>query len=197
MTSPDRLTPDRTALVLLAGGRSTRFGAADKLAAPLLGAPLGFHVVDALAEVGFAARIAVCGDTALDYPAHAYAVVRNPDPAAGASGSLRLGVAAARAAGCTAVLIALADMPCVTPAHILRLFAAADGAETVIASSDGVRPSPPALFGAAHFDTLMALSGDQGARDLIRAGRHIVAPAHDLIDIDTPAELAALHHRLS
>ena len=197
MPSPERLTPGRTALMLLAAGRSTRFGDADKLAAPVLGLPLGLHVATALADIPFAARIAVCGDTALDYAAHGFRVVHNPRAAEGASGSVRLGVAAARASGCDAVLVALADMPRVSAAHIRRLFDASDGATSVIASSDGHRPSPPALFGAAHFDTLAALTGDHGARHLIQTGRHVVASADDLIDIDTAADLAALHGSFS
>ncbi|WP_267387777.1 nucleotidyltransferase family protein [Sphingomonas sp. GC_Shp_3] len=194
MTDGDRLTPERTALVLLAAGRSSRFGAADKLAADLFGRPLGLHVAATLAPLPFAARIAVCGGTAPDYAAHGFEMLFNPRAAEGASTSVALGVAAARTHGCDAVLIALADMPCVTTAHIQRLFDASDNANTVVASSDGVRLSPPALFSAAHFDTLASLSGDQGARDLIRSGRHIVTRADELIDIDTEADLAALHH---
>ncbi|WP_156456134.1 NTP transferase domain-containing protein, partial [Sphingomonas sp. CCH9-E2] len=36
---------ERAVLVLLAAGRSRRFGAADKLTIPYLGRPLGLHVV--------------------------------------------------------------------------------------------------------------------------------------------------------
>lgn len=193
MTDGERLTPDRTALVLLAAGRSSRFGAADKLAADISGQPLGLHVATTLAHLPFAMRIAVCGGTALDYAAHGFDVIFNPRAAEGASTSVVLGVAAAQTGGCDAVLVVLADMPCVTAAQIQRLFDASDGAKTIVASSDGVRPSPPALFGASHFAALAALRGDQGARDLIRSGRHIVTSADELIDIDTEADLAALH----
>ena len=47
-------------------------------------------------------------------------------------------------AGAEAVLIALADMPRVTVAHCYRLFDASDNGATLVASSDGVRPMPPA-----------------------------------------------------
>ncbi|MDF0487000.1 nucleotidyltransferase family protein [Sphingomonas sp. H39-1-10] len=192
MIAPDRLAPARAALVLLAAGKSERFGLSDKLGAPFLGKPLGYHVVTALAAVPFQARIAVCDGGALDYAARGYQVVVTDRAEAGVSYSVRRGVKAARAAGCDAVLLALADMPRVTAAHIYRLFDASTGAETVVASSDGTQPRPPALFGRAHFDALETLQGDTGARHLILAGKHVVTDADELVDIDTEEELAYL-----
>lgn len=186
------MKPENTALVLLAAGRSLRFGAADKLAEPLDGAPLALHAVRALAALPFLARIAVVSDTRLDLAAHGFDVRRNPDPASGLSGSLRIGVGAADALGCVGVVVALADMPCVTADHVLRLLDAADGPDAVVASSDGAYLGPPAVFGRGRFAALLALQGDAGARDLIRAGRHVVADADELLDIDRPDDLARL-----
>jgi molybdenum cofactor cytidylyltransferase len=186
------LSPDRTALVLLAAGRSQRFGVEDKLAEPFLGKPLGFHVVTALEDLPFGMRVAVVSDTMLDFAARGYRVVRNPDPSLGQARSLAHGVAAAREGGAEAVLVALTDMPRVTAAHVLRLFDAAEGPGTLVASSDGVQPCPPALFGAGWFEALMALQGDQGGRSLIRGGRHVVTSPAELVDIDTWQDLEAL-----
>jgi molybdenum cofactor cytidylyltransferase len=183
---------DKVALVLLAAGRSRRFGARDKLMAPYLGRPLGLHVVVALEAVPFAARIAVTSATQLDLAPCGYHIVHNDDPAAGLGRSLRLGVEAARATAPEAVLIALADMPRVTATHIYRLLDRADGPDAIIASSDGVDPRPPALFGSDHFARLLRSDGEFGARDLVRQGRHIVTSPAELVDIDTPEELAAL-----
>lgn len=182
---------ERVALVLLAAGRSQRFGDADKLAEPFLGKPLALHVVTALAAVPFAARYVVSAGTAADFGA-AYRVVANDAPEAGQARSVRLGVAAAAEADVDAVLVALADMPRVTAAQVWRLLDAAGEGEDVVASSDGVRPKPPALFGRRHFAALAALEGDQGARDLIAAGRHIVTTPAELADIDTREDLERL-----
>lgn len=192
MIPRDRLVPERTALVLLAAGKSERFGLSDKLGATFLGKPLGFHVVTALAAVPFHTRFAVCDRESLDYAAHGYHVVVNDRAEAGVAYSVRLGLRAARARGCDAVLLALADMPRVTAAHVYRLFDANTGADTVVASSDGHQPRPPALFGAAHFDALEALEGDHGARQLILAGKHVTTSADELVDVDTEADLANL-----
>ena len=181
-------------MVLLAAGQSSRFGG-DKLSALLGGKPLALHAVEALAPVPFASRIAVVSGTRLNLAGEGYHIVRNPDPAAGQGQSLRLGVVAACASGVQAVLVALADMPCVTAAQVMRLFDAAEGLDAVVASSDGERPMPPALFGAAHFQSLTSLDGDAGARALIRSGHHVLAGPHELVDIDTREDLAKLEAR--
>lgn len=183
---------ERTALVLLAAGRSRRFGDVDKLTVPYLGRPLGLHVVVALEAVPFCTRIGVVADTALDLASCGYRIVTNDDTAAGLGRSLRLGVEAAQASDPDAVVIALADMPRVTATQIYRLLDDADGDDAIVASSDGVVPRPPVLFGRAHFAALLAAKGDVGARDLVRRGHHIVVPPAELIDIDTPEDLAAL-----
>ena len=183
---------EECALVLLAAGRSRRFGDTDKLQEVFLGKPLAFHVVTALEGMSFKARFAVCSNTDLDFAGRGYSVLHNNDPGDGMSGSVKLGVAAARHLGCAGVVIALADMPRVTATHIYRLIAAADGPDSVIASSNGVHPSPPALFGAGQFDALLMLEGDEGGREMVRAGRHVIAPEAELLDIDRPEDLERL-----
>jgi molybdenum cofactor cytidylyltransferase len=181
-------------LVLLAAGKSARFGdIGSKLDAPFLTRPLGLHVAVALAAIPFRERVTVVSPRcAIDYAPHGFHVVNNDDAVGDMASSVRLGVACAQARGAKAVLLALADMPRVTASHVYRLLDAADSADAVVASSDGVGPKPPALFAQAHFATLCALTGDQGARDLIRAGRHVVTNAAELIDVDTPEELERL-----
>ena len=190
------LKPENSALLLLAAGRSRRFGNADKLAVPYLGRPIGMHAVVALEAIPFARRIAVIDGTSLPLAEAGYEVVVNDDPAAGLGRSLCLGAERVIDSGVDAVVIALADMPLVTAAQVLRLFDAADGVDSVVASSDGRIPRPPALFGSAHFGALLGARGDQGMRPLIAAGRHVVTMPRELIDIDTPDDLAALERGL-
>ncbi len=187
------ITVEKTVLVLLAAGRSARFGdVGSKLEEPFLGRPMGLHVAVALEDMPFAERIAVVGTCRLDYAAHGFRVVHNENAAEGIASSVRLGVASAKERGAEAVLIALADMPRVTVAHVHRLFDASRGADTVVASSDGVEPKPPALFGRDQFDFLLSLTGDGGGRELVRSGRHVVTAPAELIDVDTPEQLERL-----
>lgn len=180
-------------LLLLAAGRSRRMGdVGSKLDAPFLGRPLGLHVAVALEDMPFRERIAVVGRATCDYAAHGFTTLRNDDPDLGMSRSLALGVECARARGVRAVVVALADMPRVTATHIYQLLDAADDEDAVVASSDGRAPKPPAVFGASRFDALVAMEGDAGARDLVRAGKHVVTTPAELIDVDTPDELERL-----
>lgn len=179
-------------LVLLAAGRSLRFGEQDKLAADFLGQPLAMHVVTALEDLAFLDRVAIISGTSLDFASRGYRVIGNPAPETGLSGSVRLGVAAAQAAGAAAMLVVLADMPRVTLAHVLRLLDACQGEDAVVASSDGSRACPPAVFASGRFAALAEATGDEGGRAMIRAGIHIVASPDELIDIDTSEDLAEL-----
>ena len=153
-----------------AAGRGSRFGdIGSKLEARCFGRAVGLHVAVALEDLPFRRRIAVTGPARLDYAAHGFETIANDDPEQGMARSVRLGVAEAMAMGADAVLIALADMPRVTAAHIHRLFDAADAADAVVVSSDGRTPMPPGVFGHERFDFLLSL-----------------------IDVDTPEELERL-----
>lgn len=179
-------------LVLLAAGQSKRFGDQNKLEIEFLGAPLGLHVVTALEGMPFRERLVVTDGCNVDFASRGFTVIHNPDVATGMAGSVRLGAKRAKEMGAAAVLIALADMPRVTSSHIYHLLEAADGDEAVVASSDGVQPRPPALFGRGRFEFLMTREGDTGARELVRAGKHVVTTPAELIDIDTPADFEKL-----
>ena len=186
------IAAEDTVLVLLAAGRSRRFGDRDKLDQAFLGQPLGLHAAIALEDVPFMDRVAVVGGSRPEYARHGFRVIVNEDAASGMASSVRIGIAAAKAQGAAAAMVVLADMPRVTAGHVRRLLDAADGADAMVASSDGRDAKPPALFGAGRFDAIMAVTGDRGARDMIRAGRHVVASPAELVDVDTPDELEEL-----
>lgn len=186
------IAPENVALVLLAAGRSSRFGMENKLEAEFLGKPVGFHVTTALESVPFAERIVVTDGCQLDFASRGYRVIHNAEVGRGMSHSLHLGVREAMMASPQAILIALADMPRVTAAHIYRLFDAFEGPDSVVVSSNGEHPTPPGIFGAGRFDALLTLQGDEGGRKLVAGGRHVVTTPAELIDIDTPEDLERL-----
>ncbi len=180
-------------LVLLAAGRSQRFGdIGSKLDEDFLGKPLGAHVAVALQSMKFGQRLAIVNGSSIDYADYGFEPIRNDAPSQGMSRSVRLGVERARDQGAAAVLIALADMPRVTATQIYRILDAAEGPDSVVTSSDGRVPKPPALFGANRFNDLLHLKGDAGARDLVSNGRHVVTAPAELIDVDTPEQLEKL-----
>ena len=184
-------------LVLLAAGRSTRFGAGrHKLHQELFGRPLGEVAAATLATMPFRERVAVTVAGGLDFEALGFREVVNDNPEVGMARSVTLGITVADRLGAAAVLVALADMPCVTATHVERLFAAVSGG-SVVASSDGHAAKPPALFTRDQFARLRALSGDVGARALLRDAALVVAPADELVDVDTIEELERLRARLA
>lgn len=177
----------RVAALLLAAGRSARFGAEDKLSAPFRGVPLGLHAARALAQLRLPLQFVVASGVKLEWPG--FEIVPNATPDAGIGHSIALGTAAARSAGASAVLIALADMPLVTTAHLHDVLARYAGAASLVATGNGGRAMPPALFGADWFEALERLSEDRGAHALLDTAIIVDCPAAQLVDVDTPDDL--------
>ncbi len=197
------LSDPRIFMAVLAAGASRRFGEADKLAAPFAGKMLGEHVCANLPFERAARNAAVVIASASNHPCQAewqkagFELVLNPDSAAGMGTSISLAVRLARRAGCEAILIALADMPMVPREHFDVLLDAYSGPDSIVCSSDGRVRMPPAIFGEKHFDELLSLRSDQGARPFLKQAQAIVCPRRWLIDIDTPEALATHGQRAS
>ncbi len=176
--------------VLLAAGRGTRFGG-NKLEAMLGDTMLGLYAAQTLSELG-------CGQLfAVHDPAHAalatalnaegFTLVNNLDVDKGLSHSLALAANAAVTTNADAMLICLADMPFVTAAHLATLIGA--GGSQIVASTIGEIRMPPALFPRAMWPMLMTLTGEEGARPLLRDAIIIQGTPEMLADIDTRVDL--------
>jgi len=189
--------------VLLAAGRSSRFGAANKLLADLDGEPLVRHAARRLRAArgeALSTVVAVVGHeadrvrAALSGPE--LRTVENPDPAAGQATSVQAGVEAIRAEADAAVF-ALGDMPRVRPGSVERLVAAyrAGDGDALAAAHRGARGNP-VLFDGRHFDALADVAGDVGGREILLSGTgSALVETGDpgvLIDVDTPENLDAL-----
>ncbi len=174
------------AVVLLAGGQSARFGG-PKLLAPLGGKSLALHAAEMLAALPFAARHAVTGPQVPDLSALGYDCVPLSPAGAPQARSLALGVAAAQAAGASAVLVALADMPLVPRAHILALVSQFNG-DCIATAAEGVT-MPPTIFGAAHFAGLTALEGDRGGAVRLKGAPTVALDPRLALDVDRPEDL--------
>jgi molybdenum cofactor cytidylyltransferase len=195
--------PSPVAAIVLAAGRSTRFGA-PKLMATLRGDPVLRHVVRRVRAASVQDVIVVAsGDLELIGEALeglAVSVVQNPAPAEGLSSSLRVGLLAAPP-NAAAFVVALGDQPEIEPNVIDRLIVSwrrGDGL-VVVPVYRGERGNP-ALFDASLRSALLGLAGDRGARDFIEAHPGLVArvavdgPVPR--DVDTPGDLAVLERDL-
>ena len=187
------------AAVLLAAGRSTRMGAANKLLADVGGKPMLRWAAEAALASKARPLVVVVGHEAPGVSAalaglDATAVV-NPDFAQGLSTSLKAGIAAVPA-GCDGALVLLGDMPQIEACDLDRLIEAFAPGAIVVPVHEG-RQGNPVLWARAHFPELMRLQGDAGAKRLIAAHRDAVrevelGTARILADVDTPDELQRL-----
>lgn len=174
------------ALILLAAGKSSRFGS-DKFAARLDGKPLWRWAVSAANRAGFTRKFLVVrpGRCGLD-PGEDWTIVVNRDADLGLSRSIRAGVLAA--AGCPRIVLALADMPFVTAGHLAAVAASSD---VIFTRYPDGRNGCPAAFPSNAYPALLALSGDRGAASIRFPGSRTMAPDDPAIlrDIDTVSDL--------
>ncbi len=183
----------RPAAIVLAGGRSRRFGS-DKLDATVNGAPLVRHSVDAALAVG--ASVVVVGPPHDGLP-DGVAVVREEPPLSGPYAAVAAGLAAIDPDADVVLVLAgdLVDPAALLPA-LLETLSAAGGAEAAVAVDASGRRQPllaaylvgPLLGGVSGVDPQGRAAGE------LLDGLHVVEVrdhgAHTR-DIDTLDDLAA------
>ncbi len=183
--------------LLLAAGRSTRFGA-DKLTAKLNGKAVARWSAEGLLDLDAVYVVIPPGADALTQALARLDVtfVVNLGRAEGMASSLRAGVAALPA-DAEAVVVALGDQPLVSRAVTAALCARwkEGGVDAVVPVYRDGR-GHPVLFGRACFDALAALRGDVGARAVLEAlGERLAQVPVDAdapLDVDTPDVLGQL-----
>ncbi|EMA4139224.1 nucleotidyltransferase family protein [Cronobacter turicensis] len=176
-------------IIILAAGKGERFraggGTTHKLEALLAGKPVLQHVLAAAQASGL--------------PWH---LVRPEGGTDGMGDSIALGVKATPdAAGW---LILPGDLPLITAAS-LRQVAKALNEKPVVVPHYQQRHGHPVGFRLEYFDALAALSGDEGAKAIVRAARAraevltlALNDAGIVQDIDVPADLlAAEQHQIN
>lgn len=177
--------------ILLAAGRSSRFGA-DKLLHPLAdGTPIAVAAARALrAACPLAAAVLrrEQEDLAGLLRGEGLELVRVRSDNAGMGESLACAVHAT--SGAKGWVVALADMPFVRAETVRAVFAALARGASLAAPAVAGRRGHPVGFAAEWRDALLALDAEQGARELLRAGRARLEliPCTDegaLLDIDT------------
>jgi CTP:molybdopterin cytidylyltransferase MocA len=186
--------------ILLAAGSGSRFGGG-KLLAPYRGRPLIEAALANLADAPVDETVVVVGDDAgrLRPVCEPYGVriVVNPDWQRGQSTSVRAGLLSLGPEVRAAVVL-LADQPFVGPGAVERLVAAFEvGAEVAVATYGGRRRNP-VLFSRVVWPLLEAeLSGDEGARAVLRRHPDLVTEVPcdevgDPADVDTAEDLRGL-----
>ncbi len=181
--------------VILAAGRGTRFGATKQLAS-FGGEAMVARVSNAVRSAEPGAVVLVAGHDAgsVHDAADVPFIVINERYRDGLGTSIARASATLRHAA-DALLFCLGDQPLIPAAHYRDMIDAWDGeADSVVATQYGGEDTAgaPVLFGRAWFDRLAGLTGDQGAKVLLRDAGEFVTVACDeaAFDIDTPADLS-------
>ncbi len=181
----------RLGVLMLAAGASRRFGAQDKLLAPLHGQPLVGHAARGLRGLGAIRHLAVISSVPVaNVLAEQGVATLAIAPGQGQSASLAAGVRELARDDPDAILIALGDMPFLRTEDFQAVVTAGWHGPACAARA-GV-PMPPALFSRDWVLRLKEMTGDSGARELLAAipasGRVDIAPER-LRDIDCPGDL--------
>ena len=196
--SPDDVTDRRIDGVVLAGGTSSRFGAANKLLIQVDREPMVRRAARTLLESRVDRTIVVVGYEAdrvrgviedLDVT-----VLENESYEVGKSTSVRVAVEALDG---DAAVFALGDMPYIDPGTVDALVAAYEaGVGTALAAAYRGQRGNPVLFDRQHFGRLADLLGDAGGRGvLLEASNRALVEVDDpgvLADVDTPEVLDRL-----
>ena len=189
-------------ILLLAAGSARRMRGTDKLLEPVGPEPLLRHATkQALGSQAARVHVVLPPDRperlatldGLDVD-----VVTASEAHKGMAHSLVAGMAALGTEA-DAVIVALADMPEIDAAAydaLIAGFAPEAGHEICRAVTEGGTPGHPVLFGRRFFENLSEISGDRGARSVLRMApeyaRNIALPGSAAVtDLDTPEDWAA------
>lgn len=173
----------RIAAIVLAAGGSTRLGQPKQLL-NVDGRPLLSWTLDLIRRRSFESRIVVLGGYEAEIRAavsfEGFTTVSNPDFADGQSTSLVAGLRALPD-DVDGVLVLLGDQPLLPPDVIDRLLDAfVPERDAAVRARYSEGPGNPVLLNRRLFPELLDLSGDVGARDVLRAYRD------EIRDIEVP-----------
>lgn len=186
--------------LLLAAGGSSRFGSPKQLA-EFDGESLIRRATKALIEAGCEPVTVVLG-AEIEHSTLQLADLRvsttiNQDWEDGMSSSIKTGLKTLEASDpdLAAVLISLCDQPLIDGQYLRRFVTTFEQTDArIIAADYGDFRGVPAIFPRARFHDLCVLTGDKGAREIIRREKSLISIplGRDGSDIDKPEHLAAL-----
>lgn len=189
-------------ILIPAAGASRRMRGRDKLLEEIDGTAILRRATLAAAATGEAVLVTLPeGDRARRAALDGVAVARQEiDAAEGMAASIRAGAKAATAAGADGLLVMLPDMPEIGTDALLTLIAAWRAEPTRpcrAAAADGT-PGNPVVIPARLLPALAAVTGDTGAREVLKGEDPRLCPLPDraaLIDLDTPEAWAEWRER--
>lgn len=194
----DATAPMTIGVLLLAAGKSRRYGSDKRLAQMTGGRGLLDATLDNIIESDL--PLIVCTgtddtDLATRVSNRHIPCIRCPNSSSGMGSTLADGVATVPNSW-TGLVIALGDMPLIRP-QTYRTVANALEPDNIVTPTHGEQRGHPVGFGRSYFSELTSLCGDTGARQLLASHRAAIVPVDVrdpgiLIDVDTPQQMAAI-----
>lgn len=202
--------------ILLAGGSSSRFDGDKRMAQLASGRTLlEQSIINAAAKLAALIVVIRNDDEALEQHLRSQVAAISGASVSGASASITvvrardsaLGMAHSMVAGFAAIppgwsgaMVLLADMPFLRPETFVALTSAFEekaDEDPIVVPVYNAQPGHPVTFAARWFGEIRKLSGDEGARRIVRAhSSHVVklsVPDPGILqDIDTRSGLAAI-----
>lgn len=190
------------AIIILAAGSSSRMNQPKQLL-QVNGKTLLRHTIDEALALLPSSVYVVTGANAeritTELDLSSVQICHNPDWQKGMSSSIRSGLQALlhRQPAVSGCIISVCDQPLISTAIFEALISIHRTASSrIVASEYRGTTGVPALFGKEFFPELMQLSGQEGAKKLLKIHhQHVVSVPFSggEIDIDTPADYHKLH----
>lgn len=186
--------------IILAAGESRRFGLDNKLLAKVEGVPILERVVRAVTGGGVQNVIVVTGADheviVTQLSGYNVTCIENGNWREGMGSSLARGAAAVDENLYSGILVCLGDLPYLSSDEVQRVIAVFEeqaGRRIIIPEHEG-RRGHPVIFSVSYHSELMELSGDSGAKDILKDGyANLMAVPVDSIgifkDIDSCTDL--------
>ena len=191
-----------TCIIILAAGASTRLGRS-KQTVPYKDSTLLKHTIKVALDAALGPVIVVIGvnekEVTADIEQEVITIVLNKHYQEGIASSIKTGIdeILKHHSDCENIILMVCDQPHVNKDLLQSLVEISHGHNKPIAASaykDTI--GVPALFHKSFFPDLLSLQGDEGGKKVLLKYRSSVAtvpfPSGE-IDIDTPADLDALH----
>lgn len=177
-------------IAVLAAGASIRMGEA-KLLMPFGGSTLLDRALTTALNSNVGEVAVITGAYAQDMTTvvsrHPVTVLNNQQWETGQASSVRRATTWAQEQTFDGLLLMVADQPFVTAQHLRNIMLAIEPESDIYVTAFGERMGNPALFLSSCFDRMQALSGDEGARVLIRDGLRGGVPGVRLVATQDPS----------
>lgn len=189
-------------ILILAAGASKRLGQPKQLVA-FQDKNLLQHTIDSTGDLDLCTKVLIVGANAKEVlkqvNIHNYHTCLNEEWEEGMGSSLSAGLKESLTleADLEAIMVLVVDQPFINGELLQSLVESYNSSKCIVASKYGEVTGVPAVFDKKYFGELLNLSGDQGAKRILKKHQVVLETVRfdqGNFDIDTPEDLDQLKH---